>query len=169
MLLFPQRQKICKKNKQNGPLCLNPTACIIVLSKIKIVEDIWILHDIFPSIKDLVPSQSLFPFNSVHSFSITIRTGNLKATKQLHSLGRHWWSCGYHTHHWIQGSRVQTQLGSIDLSERKNPEYDFVQKGSKTMVSHVDLRHIKQPQAEIRASEQNLSLTVESEANDLRC
>ena len=39
--------------------------------------------------------------------------------------------------------------------------------------SHViDLHHVKEPQAEIRASEQNLSLftlTVESHANDLRC
>ena len=37
----------------------------------------------------------------------------------------------------------------------------------------VDLRHVKEPQAEITASEQNLSdfftLTVESDANDLRC
>ena len=31
------------------------------------------------------------------------------------------------------------------FSQRKNPEYD------------VDLRHVKEPQAEIRASEQNLS------------
>ena len=43
-------------------------------------------------------------------------------------------------------------------SERKNPEFDFLQKGSKAVGSRVvDLRHIKEPQAEIRASEQNLS------------
>ena len=37
----------------------------------------------------------------------------------------------------------------------------------------VDLWHVKEPQAEIRASEQNLSgfftLTVEIDANQLRC
>ena len=38
----------------------------------------------------------------------------------------------------------------------KNPEYDLLQKGSKAM-GPVDLRHIKEPQAKIRASEQNLS------------
>ena len=37
--------------------------------------------------------------------------------------------------------------------ERKNPEYDFLRNGS----AAVDLRHVKEPQAEIRASEQNLS------------
>ena len=45
------------------------------------------------------------------------------------------------------------------------PEYD---RGFR----FVDLRHVKEPQAEIRASEQNLSefftLTVEGDANDLR-
>ena len=41
------------------------------------------------------------------------------------------WSRGYHTHHWIRGSRVQTRPGSVDFSERKNPEYDFLRKGSK--------------------------------------
>ena len=39
------------------------------------------------------------------------------------------------------------------FSERKNPEYDFLRKESKA----VGLRHLKEPQAEIRASEQNLS------------
>ena len=37
----------------------------------------------------------------------------------------------------------------------------------------VDLRHVKEPQAEIRASEQTLSgfsrSVIESDANDLRC
>ena len=41
------------------------------------------------------------------------------------------------------------------FSELKNPEYDFLRKGSKASRV-VDLRHIKE-QAEIRASEQNLS------------
>ena len=45
----------------------------------------------------------------------------------------------------------------MDLSERKNPEYDFLRKGSKA-VGHVSLilRYVKELQAEIRASEQNL-------------
>ena len=44
------------------------------------------------------------------------------------------------------------------VSERKNPEYDFLRKGRKAVRSHVvDLRHVKEPQAEIKASEQNLS------------
>ena len=37
--------------------------------------------------------------------------------------------------------------------ERKNPEYDFLRKGSRGSRV-VDLRHVKEPQAEIRASEQ---------------
>ena len=54
------------------------------------------------------------------------------------------------------------------FSERKSPEYDFLRKGSiiqfetfQTLISRgsrvVDLWHVKEPQAEIRASEQNLS------------
>ena len=43
----------------------------------------------------------------------------------------------------------------MDFLERKNPDYDFLRKGSKANV--VVLRHVKEPQAEIRASEQNLS------------
>ena len=41
------------------------------------------------------------------------------------------------------------------FSERKNPEYDFLRKGSKAMgPTHViDLWHVKEPQAKIRASE----------------
>ena len=35
--------------------------------------------------------------------------------------------------HWIRGSRVQTRPRSMDFSERKNPEYDFIRKGSKAM------------------------------------
>ena len=44
------------------------------------------------------------------------------------------------------------------FSERKISEYDFLRKGSKSVgpVS-VDLRHVKEPQTEIGASEQNLS------------
>ena len=44
------------------------------------------------------------------------------------------------------------------FSERTNPEYDFLRKGSKAvgLVSSL-LRHVKETQIEIRASEQNLS------------
>ena len=42
------------------------------------------------------------------------------------------WSSGYHTRHQIRGSRIQTRAGSINFSERKNPEDDFLLKGSKT-------------------------------------
>ena len=45
------------------------------------------------------------------------------------------------------------------FSDRKNPEYDFLRKGSKAVGPRVvDLRHVKEPRAEIRASEQNLSV-----------
>ena len=44
------------------------------------------------------------------------------------------------------------------FSERENPEYDFLWKGSKAVgICVVDLRHIKERQAKIRSSEQNLS------------
>ena len=39
-------------------------------------------------------------------------------------------------------------------TKRKYPKYGFLGKGSKAVV---DLRYVKEPQAEIRASEQNLS------------
>ena len=63
----------------------------------------------------------------------------------------------YHTRLRIRGSWVQWP-GSMDFSERKNPEYDFLWKGSKAVgPCVVDLQHVKEPQAKIRASEQNLS------------
>ena len=40
------------------------------------------------------------------------------------------------------------------FSERKNPEYDFFGKGSGSYA--VDIRHVKEPQVEINASEQTL-------------
>ena len=48
------------------------------------------------------------------------------------------------------------------FSERKNPEYNFLRKGIKAVGDRrgsrvVDLRHVIEPRAEIRASEQNLS------------
>ena len=36
-----------------------------------------------------------------------------------------------YTRHWIRGSRIETRPGSMDFSERKNPESDFLRKGSK--------------------------------------
>ena len=58
-------------------------------------------------------------------------------------------------------------------SQRKNPEYDFLRKGSKAVGPVVvDFQHVKDPQAEIRASEQNFvvlfTLNVQSAAVDLR-
>ena len=53
--------------------------------------------------------------------------------------------------------------GQWIFSERKNPEYDFLRKGSKAVGFRVlDLQQVKEPQAEIRASEQNLSDTSRS-------
>ena len=61
----------------------------------------------------------------------------------------------------ITGSEVRgfkPGRGSWILSERKNPGCDFLPEGKKSRWSRVvDLRHLKEPQAEIRASEQNLS------------
>ena len=46
----------------------------------------------------------------------------------------------------------------MDFSEGKNPEYDFLQEMKWSRGSRVvDLRHVTEPQAEIRASEQNMS------------
>ena len=60
------------------------------------------------------------------------------------------------------------------FSERKNPEYDFLRKGINAVGPRVvNLWHVKESQAEIRASEQNLSdfsrSNVGSDADDLRC
>ena len=33
--------------------------------------------------------------------------------------------------HWIRGSQVDTRPRLMDFSERKNPKYNFLQKGSK--------------------------------------
>ena len=53
--------------------------------------------------------------------------------------------------------RFDLGQGQWIFSECKNPEYDFLWKGSKAMgVRVVDLWHVKEPQAEIRAPEQNL-------------
>ena len=51
------------------------------------------------------------------------------------TLGRPRRSRDYHTRHLIRGSRVQARPVSMDFSERKNPEYDFLRKGSKTVGS----------------------------------
>ena len=48
--------------------------------------------------------------------------------------------------------RFKPSWGRWIFSEHKNPEYDFLRKESKA----VGLLHVKEPQAEIRASEQNL-------------
>ena len=43
------------------------------------------------------------------------------------------WFSGHHTRHWIRRSRVQTRPGWMDFSEHKNPQYDFLRKGSKAI------------------------------------
>ena len=67
---------------------------------------------------------------------------------------------------WLSYSPLDPRFsGSIPVgvdgfffSERKHPEYDFLRKGKKAAGSRdVDLRHVKEPQAKNRASEQNLS------------
>ena len=49
--------------------------------------------------------------------------------------GRPWWSSGYHTRLWIQGSILAGIYGFF--SERKNPEYDILRKGSKAMGTEL--------------------------------
>ena len=63
------------------------------------------------------------------------------------------WSSGYHTRLWIRGSRVRSRPGSMGFSERKNPSEGKWSRGSRV----VHLRHVKEPQAEIGAFEQNFS------------
>ena len=68
------------------------------------------------------------------------------------------WSRGYHTRHWIRGSRLQTRPGSMDYFQSvKILSMTSFGREVKPWVRVVDLRHVKEPQAEIRASEQNLS------------
>ena len=63
-------------------------------------------------------------------------SGNYFWIKQIpllpYSGSRIRWSSGYHTRLWIRGSQVRSWPGSI-FSEHKNPEYDFLRKGSKAM------------------------------------
>ena len=54
------------------------------------------------------------------------------------------WSLGYHTRHWIRGSRVQTRPGWMDFSERKNPEYDLLRKASKALGPVYNVFHYRQ-------------------------
>ena len=56
------------------------------------------------------------------------------------------------------------------FSERKNPEYDFLRKGSRGSRV-VDIRHVKEPQAKIRGAKfvGLFTLYVGSDADDLRC
>ena len=58
-------------------------------------------------------------------------------------------SSGYHTRHWIRGSRDQTRPGPMDFFQ----SVKILSRASRG----VDLRHVKEPEGEIRASEQNLS------------
>ena len=86
--------------------------------------------------------------NTVHTFIKRVRS----------PVYRPRWSSGYHTRLWIRGSLVRSRPGSMEFFRAKKTEYDFLRKGSKAVGSRVvDLRHLKEPQAEIRASEQKLS------------
>ena len=51
----------------------------------------------------------------------------------IYELGPSRWSSGYRTRQWIRGLRVQIRSGRWIFSERKNPEYDFLRKGSKAV------------------------------------
>ena len=52
---------------------------------------------------------------------------------------------------WLSYSPLDPRFAG---SERKKPENDFRRKGTKAVGSRVvDLGHVKEPQAEIRASE----------------
>jgi hypothetical protein len=43
-------------------------------------------------------------------------------------------------------SRFRTRSKPSDFSGRKNPQYAFIRRGSKAVLSHVaDLRHVKDP------------------------
>ena len=75
-----------------------------------------------------------------------------------HKIRRPRWSHGYHTRHWIRGSWVQTRPGSMDFFQRvKILSMTSFGREVKPWFPVVDLRHAKEPQAEIRAPEQNLS------------
>ena len=66
------------------------------------------------------------------------------------------WSSGYHTRLWIRGSRVRSRPRSMDFfqSVKILNKTSF---GREVKSRVVDLRHVKETQAEIRASQQNLS------------
>ena len=74
---------------------------------------------------------------------------------------------------WIRSSRVQTWPGSMDFSERKNPEYDFLRKGIKAVgpVSYIygkekNLKPILEPLSKICRT---FHAHCRNDANDLRC
>ena len=64
---------------------------------------------------------------------------------------------GYHTRHWIRGSRVQTGRDRWIFQSVKILSMTSFGRDVKPWVLVVDLRHVKEPQAEIRAFEKNLS------------
>ena len=97
----------------------------------------------------------------------------LRLFYHTHNNCRPRWSRGYHTRHWTRSSRVQIRPGSKDfLQSVKILSMTSSGSEAKRGSRAVDLLHVKEPQAEIRTSEQNVglfTLTVESDANDLRC
>ena len=73
-------------------------------------------------------------------------------------LSRPRWSRGYRTRHWIRGSRARTRPGMMDFFQNvKILSMTSFGREVKPWARVVDLRHVKEPQAEIRAFEQNLS------------
>ena len=61
------------------------------------------------------------------------RSMERKGPREEDAIGRPRWSRGYHTRYWIGGSRVQTRPERWIFSKRKNPEYEFLRKGSKAV------------------------------------
>ena len=77
---------------------------------------------------------------------------------QFSSSCRSRWSRGYHTHHKIRGSLVQTRPGSMDFFFQSVKILIITSFGRevKPWVPCRRFRHVKEPEAEIKGSEQNL-------------
>ena len=63
----------------------------------------------------------------------TARRRHYLVVKGLLSILVVWGSNLSHSYFNPRGSRVQTRPVSMDFSERKNPEYDFLRKGRKAV------------------------------------
>ena len=92
---------------------------------------------------NLIQDLMLLSAKSIASVTVLLFTWEVKIN--LIHWCRHRLFRGYHTLHWIQGLQVQTQLGSMDFSACKNPEYDFLKREESRGSHVVDLRHVKEP------------------------